>query len=67
MIFVAASAVIEMVLTGLRKAAGHAGAAWSRLTMTLVHPDKIVSRIADPRALCRKCDISRLLLGKQDV
>ena len=31
MTFVAASAIIEMVFTGLRKAVGHAGAAWSRL------------------------------------
>ncbi len=34
--------------------------------MTLVHPDKTVSRIADPRAFCRKCDICRLLQGRQD-
>ena len=31
MTFVVASATIEMISTGLRKAARHAGAAWSRL------------------------------------
>lgn len=52
MTFVAAAAIIEMAFAALRKAAGHARAAWSRLTVTLVHPDKIVPGIADPRALC---------------